>query len=60
MWSGTMSVPTARLCASIRAIRSGPMTCTSPGQFSTSVVIVSCPPGWMPCTSTGSSIARAA
>ena len=42
------------------AIRSGPMTEASPGQFSTSVVIVSCPPGWMPCTSTGSSMARAA
>ena len=31
----------------------------SPGQFSTSVVIVSCPPGWIPWIRIGSSIARA-
>jgi hypothetical protein len=36
------------------------MTLVSPGQFSTSVVMVSCPPGWMPCTRIGSSIAREA
>ena len=41
----TISVPTERACASIRTIRSGPCTSTSPGQFSTSVVIVNWPPG---------------
>jgi hypothetical protein len=41
-------------------MRSGPMTLVSPGQFSTSVVIVNWPPGWMPCTRIGSSIAREA
>jgi hypothetical protein len=35
------------------------MTWVSPGQFSTSVVIVSWPPGWMPCTRIGFSMARA-
>ena len=59
MWSETSSAPVARACAAIRSISAGPCTSTSPGQFSTSVVIVSCPPGWMPSISTGASIARA-
>ncbi len=58
-WSETTSAPVSRACASIRTIRSGPMTEASPGQFSTSVVMVSCPPGWMPWITSGSSMARA-
>ena len=58
--SGTISAPVARACASIRVIRSGPITLSSPIQFSTSVVMVSWPPGWSPWISTGASIARAA
>jgi len=58
--SDRISVPMTRAWASIRAIRSGPCTETSPIQFSTSVVMVSCPPGWMPWISSGSSMARAA
>ena len=34
------------------------MTEASPGQFSTSVVMVSWPPGWSPWINTGASIAR--
>ena len=30
-----------------------------PGQFSTSVVVVSCPPGWVPESSKGVRFARA-
>ena len=59
MWSETISAPAACAWASIRTIRSGPCTWMSPGQFSTSVVIVSWPPGWMPWIRIGSSIARA-
>ena len=57
MWSMVSeitSAPMARAWASIRTIRSGPCTSVSPGQFSTSVVVVSWPPGSSPCTSSGS------
>ena len=59
MWSAISSAPVERAWASIRTIRSGPCTSVSPGQFSTSVVMVSWPPGWMPWIRMGSSIARA-
>ena len=59
MWSGMISAPVALACASMRSISAGPCTSTSPGQFSTSVVMVSWPPGWMPWIRIGSSIARA-
>ena len=55
-----MRVPMARAWSSIFTIRSGPWISVSPGQFSTSVVMVSWPPGCMPWISTGSSMARAA
>ena len=44
-----------------RSTISGPMTPSGkPGKFSTSVVIVSCPPGCMPSTTRGERLARAA
>ena len=56
--SEMISVPMARAWASMLTIRSGPWISVWPGQFSTSVVVVSWPPGSSPCTRIGSSIAR--
>jgi hypothetical protein len=45
-WS-RISVPKRSACARISAMRSGPMIPSrKPGKFSTSVVVMSCPPGW--------------
>jgi hypothetical protein len=44
-----MSAPNRSACLRISPIRSGPLTLSGcPGKFSTSVVVVSCPPGSMP------------
>ena len=45
MWSNTISVSKRSACSFIRSINAGPVKpCASPGQFSTSVVVVSWPP----------------
>jgi hypothetical protein len=61
MWSKMVSVSKRSACACIRAIRSGPIKpCASPGQLSTSVVVISWPPIAMPVITTGFRLARAA
>ena len=43
------SVPNRAAWARMVDISSGPwIPCSKPGQFSTSVVSISCPPGWSP------------
>ena len=61
MWSKIDSVPNRCVWACMRAMRSGPCNpSTSPGQLSTSVVVVICPPISRPVIMTGSRFARAA
>src|SRR5918992_5359989 len=56
-----MSVPNRSDCARISVIRSGPMIPSrNPGQFSTIVVSISCPPASRPSMSSGLRFARAA
>ena len=55
-----ISAPKRSACARISAIRSGPMMPSrNPGQFSTSVVSISCPPASSPSMSRGFRLARA-
>ena len=54
-------VPNRSACFFIRSISSGPRIASGkPGKFSTSVVMVSCPPGCSPSMSSGFRLARAA
>ena len=54
------SVPNRAACARISAIRSGPMIPSrNPGQLSTIVVSISCPPASSPSMSSGFKLARA-
>ena len=49
MWSSIISVPTALAWSLIWSINHGPwITSAKPGKFSTSVVVVNCPPGAEP------------
>ena len=53
--------PNRWACWRITSMRSGPIIpWGNPGKFSTSVVIVNCPPGWIPSNTTGVRLARAA
>src|SRR6185436_14127461 len=55
------SVPNRSACARISAIRSGPMMPSrNPGQLSTIVVSISCPPASRPSMRSGARLARAA
>src|SRR5215203_1209355 len=56
-----MSVaPNRSACARISPMRSGPrMPSRAPGQFSTSVVSISCPPASIPSMTSGCRLARA-
>ena len=59
--SNTVVAPNRSAWARILAISSGPtIPSGNPGKFSTSVVIVSCPPGCIPSITSGASSARAA
>ncbi len=61
IWSKMICVLKRSACSRKRCISAGPfMPCTSAGQLSTSVVVVSCPPWAMPVISTGFRFARAA
>ena len=61
MWSFTTWTSNCNACFFILSISSGPWSPSlSPGQFSTSVVVVSCPPSWMPAIIIGFKPARAA
>ena len=54
-------VPNRSACARISFMRSGPMIpLAKPGKFSTSVVVVSCPPDCQPSMRRGAKLARAA
>jgi len=54
-------VPRFLACCSICCISQGPWTGSAkPGKFSTSVVMVSWPPGWIPAIRVGFSMAREA
>src|SRR5215510_6425866 len=56
----TISAPNRSACARISVIRSGPIIPSrNPGQFSTIVVSISCPPASRPSTSSGVRLARA-
>ncbi len=60
-WSNTTFVSKRSACLSMRSISAGPIRpSTSPGQLSTSVVVVSWPPCCKPVISTGLRLARAA
>jgi hypothetical protein len=55
-----MRAPNFSACACIFIISSGPMMPSGkPGKFSTSVVVVSCPPGCVPESISGLRLARA-
>jgi hypothetical protein len=57
----TNSAPNLPACSRIRPISSGPMTPSgNPGKFSTSVVSISCPPGWSDVLETSPSITSGA
>jgi hypothetical protein len=59
--SAAISVPKRSACLRVTSMSSGPwMPCGKPGKFSTSVVVVSCPPGWMPSRTRGARFAREA
>ena len=59
--SKTISVPKRSACLRVTSMSAGPwMPCGKPGKFSTSVVVVSWPPGWIPSTTSGSRFAREA
>ncbi|KAG1522725.1 hypothetical protein G6F50_018666 [Rhizopus delemar] len=61
MWSKMTSVSKRSAWACMRAIRSGPIRpWASPGQLSTSVVVISWPPCCRPVMTTGFRLARAA
>ncbi|CFN76642.1 Uncharacterised protein [Bordetella pertussis] len=61
IWSNRISVLKRSACCRKRCIRSGPCTpCTSAGQLSTSVVVISWPPWARPVMSAGLRLARAA
>ena len=61
IWSKITSVSKRSACACMRSISAGPIRpCASPGQLSTSVVVMSWPPCCSPVTSTGLRFARAA
>ena len=54
-----MSAPNFRACVRISSMSCGPvMPFGCPGKFSTSVVIVSCPPGCIPSMTRGEMLAR--
>ena len=54
------AVPKCSAWARMSAISCGPITPSRcPGQFSTIVVMVSCPPGWRPSMTSGCRLARA-
>ena len=58
---GSKRVPKRSACFFNFSISSGPrMPSGKPGKFSTSLVMVSCPPGCMPSKSSGFRLARAA
>ena len=59
--AATMRVPNRSACAFISSMRAGPMMPSrKPGKFSTSVVMVSWPPGCIPSRRSGLRVARAA
>src|SRR4051794_4370197 len=59
-WFCTIVAPNRSACARISVIRSGPrMPSRCPGQFSTSVVSISCPPASSPSMTSGCRLARA-
>ena len=60
-FSVRMSAPKRSACSRKRIMSSGPMTPSGkPGKFSTSVVSISCPPGWSEVEEGSPSITRGA